>query len=115
MRIRYIQVLCLILTTLMSCAGTPERPEWINGNSQKYESSRYLIGRGQSDIQAVARDRARADLAKTFQVGVLEESEDVVAQTSETDGKNVSSRVESEASRRIVTPDRAGHRRDSDR
>lgn len=103
MRKRSIQALSLALATLLGCAGTPEKPEWINGNSQKFEPSRYLIGRGQSDIQAVARDRARADLAKTFQVGVLEESEDMVAQISETDGEIVSGRVESEASRRIVT------------
>lgn len=98
-----IPALSLALTTLLGCAGTPDKPEWINGNSGKYPPSRYLIGRGQSDTQAVARDRARADLAKTFQVGLLEESEDRVARTSESDGEVVLGHINTETSRHIVT------------
>ncbi len=60
------------------CAGRGpiQPPDWVNGNSSKYPSSQYLSGKGQARYQAVARDRARADLAKVFEVSIQEQSED---------------------------------------
>ncbi|UCE90444.1 MAG: LPP20 family lipoprotein [Pseudomonadota bacterium] len=59
------------------CASQPVEPDWVSGNSSKYPDSRYLIGRGQAASQDQARDRARADLAKVFQVAISEETEDM--------------------------------------
>ncbi len=52
-------------------------PDWVNSNSKKYQSEQYLIGRGQAVKADEARDRARADLAKIFEVAVTVESQDV--------------------------------------
>jgi hypothetical protein len=69
---------------------------------QAYPASRYLLGRGQGDTAALARDRARADLAKNFRVRVLEESEDRVTYTSASPGEGAPARLEAQASRWIA-------------
>lgn len=61
---------------LVGCASTPEEPEWLDGESAEYPATRYLIGLGQADSAGIARDRARADLAKVFQVRVDEQLSD---------------------------------------
>ncbi len=62
---------------LSGCATKPTQPDWINGDSATYKSSQYLLGRGQASTQDDAKDRARGDLAKIFQVAVAVSSEDV--------------------------------------
>lgn len=63
--------LCLALA---ACAGlrpgTPERPDWVDGKPAAYPASRYLVGVGAADAPGVAQDRARADVAKTFEVSI---------------------------------------------
>jgi hypothetical protein len=72
----------LIISALLSLAACSsakpgsERPDWVNGNASQYPASTYLTGHGQSDNMAVAKDRARADLAKNFTVNVSEQSSD---------------------------------------
>lgn len=70
--------LALTITFISGCASGPEKPDWIAGNSAKYPNKSYLIGRGQGSSPQQSRDRARADLAKIFQVAVTEASEDIV-------------------------------------
>jgi len=53
------------------------RPDWIDGSSSHYPRMKYIIGRGQAEELAVAQDRARANIAKTFQVNVHERSTDI--------------------------------------
>lgn len=66
--------LCLLFA---GCAAKPPvTPDWVSGDSAQYKNSQYLIGRGQAATQEDARDRARADLSKIFQVAVAAESED---------------------------------------
>jgi LPP20 lipoprotein len=71
-----------ILTAVLSLAACnsarpgDERPDWVNGNAAQYPAAAYLTGHGQSDNMAVAKDRARADLAKNFTVDVSEQSND---------------------------------------
>ncbi|MHB8766782.1 MAG: LPP20 family lipoprotein, partial [Deferrisomatales bacterium] len=77
-------------------------PDWVAATPQQYPAARYLLGRGQGDTPALARDRARADLAKNFRVSVSEESEDRVTASSQAEGKASSSRLEAETSRRIT-------------
>ncbi len=65
------------ILTLAGCASQPKSPDWVNGDSATYKSSQYLLGRGQASTQDDAKDRARADLAKIFQVAIEASSEDV--------------------------------------
>lgn len=67
---------CLLLG---GCASNTsiERPAWIMGETPEYTQERYLLGRGVANELDVAKDRARAEVAKTFSVRVVERSEDV--------------------------------------
>lgn len=69
------------LMLLAACASggreAAQAPDWIDGSSERYPSNAYLVGIGSADSLAVARDRARADLAKTFRVSIDEVASDV--------------------------------------
>jgi LPP20 lipoprotein len=74
-------IICVTLPWLLlaGCSQQPKpnsRPDWLLGQSTQYPASRYITGRGQADELAVAKDRARSDLAKTFSVRVSEQSKD---------------------------------------
>ena len=69
-----IVLICMLL--MGACAKAPVVPDWIAGNPVEYSSNRYLLGRGQASSVGLARDRARADLAKTFAVQIHEKSTD---------------------------------------
>ncbi len=90
----------LTLTLLAGCASQPAVPDWISGDSSQYQSTQYLVGRGQAATQEEAKDRARADVAKVFQVAVVASSEDV--QRSKT-GAAGTPQYEEQASRHIST------------
>lgn len=93
-----------LLLVLSACAGTgAQQPDWINGNSSDYPAAKYLIGEGQAEYQATARDRARADLAKVFEVSISEQSKDTVSYTSGNTGDARSAQLESSTSRNIST------------
>lgn len=76
----------LLNITLIGCVAlggcasnrAAERPVWILGETSEYTHDRFLLGRGQATQLDIAKDRARADVAKTFQVHVVERSADVV-------------------------------------
>ena len=85
------------------CATKPIQPDWIVGDSAKYQSTQYLIGRGQASTIADAEDRARADLAKIFQVAVAVDSEDVQSFKSNPAIAGGTGRYAGESSRRITT------------
>lgn len=71
--------LAAALLLLGGCASqpTPKQPDWVTGDSATYKSAQYLLGRGQASTQDDAKDRARADLSKIFQVAVVASSADV--------------------------------------
>lgn len=91
------------LLLALGCASTPQRPEWVAGTSTAYPDTRYLAGRGQGASPALARDRARADLAKNFRVAVSAETRDLLSYTSRSDGDGQTSELANEVSRHIVT------------
>lgn len=94
-------IFTLMLSLLSGCASQkPIQPDWIAGDSAQYKSAQYLIGRGQATTQEEAKDRARADLAKIFQVAVTADSDDVQKFKSAAAGPG---EYESQASRRITT------------
>lgn len=83
----------LLAVSLVSCAaggrnGDATPPDWVSGESAHYDAAHYLVGRGAAAELDDAKDRARADLAKTFEVAVSQESRDVqsVQQQSGPDG-----------------------------
>jgi hypothetical protein len=82
--------LCVTLPWLLllaACSQAPKpnaQPDWLLGQSTQYPASQFITGRGQADELSVAKDRARADLAKTFSVQVSEQSKDS-ASFSQTD------------------------------
>ena len=90
--------------TLGGCATKhPNQPDWINGDSDKYKSSQYLIGRGQSASTEDAKDRARADLSKIFQVAIAADSDDTQNFKSDSTIAGGAGQYTSETSRRIST------------
>lgn len=97
---------CALLTAT-GCASQPSMPDWVNGTSKQYQSEQYLIGRGQAAAPEEAKDRARADLAKIFEVSVAVDSEDVQSFSQKTEGKAEDKKTagdySAQASRRVVT------------
>jgi hypothetical protein len=62
---------------LAACSTTPEKqqePEWLEGSSSKFPAALYLTGQGSAVELDDAKDRARSELAKQFEVAVQERS-----------------------------------------
>jgi hypothetical protein len=100
MKLSAIAAFAFMLTLLSGCASKPTTPDWIAGDSAQYNSAQYLIGRGQAATQEEAKDRARADVAKVFQVAVVASSEDLQRSKSDSTG---TPQYEEQASRHIST------------
>jgi hypothetical protein len=100
MKLSAFAAIAFMLSLLSGCASKPTTPDWINGDSAQYNSAQYLIGRGQAATQEEAKDRARADVAKVFQVAVVANSADV--QSSKSDSSGVA-KYEQQATRSIST------------
>ena len=100
MKLSAFAALAIMLSLLPGCASEPTTPDWVAGDSPQYNSAQYLIGRGQASTQEEAKDRARADVAKVFQVAVVVSSEDVQRSKSDSAG---ASHYEQQASRSIST------------
>jgi hypothetical protein len=78
MKLSTFAIIMFMFSLLPGCASKPPiAPDWISGDSAQYNSAQYLIGRGQAATQEEAKDRARADIAKIFQVAVAVSSDDV--------------------------------------
>jgi hypothetical protein len=76
MRTKLLVVMLAAVLASAGCATREQTPGWVHGEAAGYPASAYLLGRGQADTQAIARDRARADLAKNFEVHISEISHD---------------------------------------
>jgi hypothetical protein len=100
MKLSTCTVFFLMFSLLSGCASQPAVPDWVAGDSAKYKSEHYLIGRGQAATQEEAKDRARADVAKVFQVAVVVSSEDI--QSSKSDGSGAM-KFDEQVSRQIST------------
>jgi hypothetical protein len=100
-------ILASTLLGIDGCASHPSTPDWVNGPAEKYPSEQYLVGRGQAATAEEARDRARADLAKIFEVAVAVESEDIQTFRQKSDsadkGAKPAGEYAAQASRRITT------------
>ncbi len=101
MKLSAFAAFAFTLSLLSGCASSkPSTPDWINGDSARFSSAQYLIGRGQASTQEEAKDRARADVAKIFQVAVVASSEDLQRSKSGPDG---TPQYEQQATRSIST------------
>ena len=74
-----------------------------NGNSSSYTGARYLIGRGTASTDNDARDRARADLAKQFEVAIEEQSHQSQRFEQTTKGTSTTQTLEQQVSRSLQT------------
>mgnify|MGYP003386667647 FL=1 len=77
-------ILTILITTILGgCVSSKlPQPDWIAGASGEFPSTDYLLGRGQANSQEDAKDRARADIAKVFQVTMTVASNDVQSFTT---------------------------------
>lgn len=57
--------------------NTKVQPDWVMSESQQYPRSKYLTGVGEADTMEDAKSRARAELAKIFNVTVQSTSSDL--------------------------------------
>ncbi len=73
------QILITLATLLLAaCSTTPQtvnEPKWPSGNSTKFPAALYLTGQGSGTDLNNAKDSARSELAKQFEVAVYERSQ----------------------------------------
>ncbi len=98
-----LSLLTVIALLLNACSGTPPRPDWLSGDTPHYSSSNYLLGRGEAPSLEQAKDRARSDLAKIFEVAINESSEDIRVFKSRSEGGTVQSGGEAQVARTTLT------------
>jgi hypothetical protein len=97
-----------LCATLAACGSSPrqpvDKPAWIDGNHARYTPELYLTGRGEGRSSEEAANRARADLAKTFEVRIQEDQKDVQAFSAISEsGKAPQSQLAQNVTRTIVT------------
>ena len=102
-----MRILPILLPLLLAACSTtkPQNavPDWVAGTSTAFPTSQYLTGRGEADVLALAQDRARSDLAKTFSVDVSEQSKDVSSYSQSTAPGNAGPQNSLDVSRNIST------------
>jgi hypothetical protein len=98
-------LLSLLITacSFTSVVDPSARPDWVNGQSKKYASLLYLSGQGSALTSDDAKDRARIDLAKQFEVELKESGQQTQTFTSEkADGETLKS-LNQKISRQLFT------------
>jgi hypothetical protein len=66
----------LSLGTGCSWFGGKAKPTWIDGMSQEFPSSQYLVGMGQADSRNVATEQAYAAVARIFKAEISAQAKD---------------------------------------
>lgn len=102
---RYVTILLCLFAA--GCASTPGddggRPDWIDGQSSRYPQTLYLSGQGSALTPQDAKDRARSELAKQFEVAVRERGQQTQTFSSEQAGGESLQTLEQKVSRRLLT------------
>ena len=70
---------------LLACAA--RGPEWLDGSADAYPPERYLIGVGSGPGVDAARDRARAEIARSLEVHIEDEVLDRTESRSDPEGR----------------------------
>lgn len=102
--IAIVLFLSLLITACSFTSADPDtQPDWVNGQSKKYASSLYLTGQGSAIISDDAKDRARSDLAKQFEVALKERGQQSQTFTSEQANGETLESVNQKISRQLLT------------
>ena len=72
-----LMVLCFSILSVGCGTSGKERPDWVDGPAAQYPASEFLHGRGDAETVELAQERARADLAKIFEVSISVEASDM--------------------------------------
>ena len=102
------QLLLLSFIVLVSaCASTGKQagdlPDWVDGQSKQHPKALYLTGVGIADNLDDAKDRARADLAKQFEVAVQEQSQQQQEYTKQQQGEESAESLRQSVTRQLIT------------
>ena len=102
-----VAILPLLSLIITACSFTADNsdspPDWVYGQSKKYAHSLYLSGQGSGQTQNDAKDRARSDLAKQFEIAIKERSQQSQTFTSaQADGETQQS-LDQKISRQLHT------------
>ncbi len=98
----------LTLTTLLltACSTTPQKvnePAWLSDNSTKFPAALYLTGQGSGADLNIAKDSARSDLAKQFEVAVYERSQQTQEYLRSQQQGEVVESLEQQVSRKLTS------------
>lgn len=71
-------LLCLTPALLAGCAGVQrtEKPSWVDGASQRFPPSHYLVGLGQAESRPTATEKAYAAVARIFKAEIRAQARD---------------------------------------
>lgn len=87
---KLVSSLLFVIVFLTACSSQPPQPEWLDKATGKYPADQFLTGLGEAGSREAAANRARAELAKTFQVAISDNSIDFSqAQSQMVDGVRV--------------------------
>ncbi len=104
MKYHVILLLCLFAAACASTnGGNGGRPDWIDGQSEQYPPALYLSGQGSAISAQDAKDRARAELAKQFEVAVRERGQQAQIFSSQQAGGVNTQSLEQRISRQLLT------------
>jgi len=100
-------LLLSVIVLISACSSTATKngsqPDWIDGHSKHYPGQLYLSGQGMADNLNDAKDRARADLAKQFEVAINERSLQQQQYSKQQQGDQSSEKLEQSVSRQLST------------
>jgi len=100
-------LLLSVIILISACTGTAikqaDRPGWVDGRSKHYPAQLYLTGQGMADNLNDAKDRARADLAKQFEVAINERSLQQQQYNKQQQGEQSTEQLQQSVSRQLFT------------
>ncbi|HHJ81108.1 MAG TPA: hypothetical protein ENJ65_05700 [Candidatus Tenderia electrophaga] len=100
-------LLLSIIVLISACTSTAIRqnnsPDWVDGRSKHYSTQLYLTGQGMADNLIDAKDRARADLAKQFEVAINENSLQQQKYTQQQQDEQSTERLQQSITRQLIT------------
>ncbi|MBA55439.1 MAG: hypothetical protein CMK89_13370 [Pseudomonadales bacterium] len=76
-----VWLLLSMLAAVASCSSTGGKPEWVDQPESAYPATTHLTAVGSADDRNTAADRATANLAKIFEVAVMDSSMDFSSAT----------------------------------
>lgn len=98
-----VTLFIVFLTILSGCTSVSKQPKWLTSQSENYPAKQYLVAVGEADNQALADNRALANLAKIFEVTIADTSTDVMQASVLGNGANKIIKNEQQLSRSINT------------